>query len=853
MLIKKTSPRRLGVLSFWCACIGLASTLLLSIPARSDDRTYNQTIAIPAAAGSGLKAAADDAAQALRKMTGKDFQIVQEYSHPGIQLLRSSDSQAPGDAVKQLETKGREPFVIRSTKSGLQIIANGDAGLTHGLYFYLDQLGARWFFPNENWTIVPQRADVRLTINRLVEPAFKLRTFFGTGGFGRAGINRFYDLEDRVPKQWADWMRRNRFGGEFSLSGHAGEDFNLRQKATLLAHPEYFAEVNGQRTAFDLGGGKVNLGAKHDVSNPDLVKLFIADRLDKFAGLLKNDPSGFAISVEPADGGGYCNSGPCTQIGSGSISDQVFYLANETAKAVAEKYPGRRVSLLAYGFHAAPPSFDLQPNVFVSLVPYGFNYTGFTPEELVEGWSKKLPELGMYDYWSIPDWAQSLPSFDYLHVPAQKIRFWHAHHVVSFMGESSYSAGAVGIPWYLASRLMWDPQTDVNALLADFYSKAFGPAEAPMKRMLERWSDGFWMIEPELALSFRDLQEARRLAKNESAVMARLDDYGRYLHYLRLWYEFRMNPAKSSAGGGNGPALALTKYMWSIYDSAMVEPFRMTQLMEYRFSKDPELNRVYNLADKNAEGWKNIHQVAHDEIEALLADDAEKYHSLDFERRSFSGESVPLPAELAVKSTNGRPVPMYFFDPVDFDLLVPPGMKSVPLTLGVGRGHPMPMKLYDSNGKKIYEHVVPAESQETFTLPFPQPGRYTLKATGAKVLYCLHIPGGLGFTTRTFRNSQGFPAPRLYFYVPRGSKTVAFYLSYFMVPRIYESDGQELTPRIRNAPGIVVVDVPPGQDGKVWSLGDVRTPQPMSLLNVPSAFAVSPDQLLVPASALKNQ
>jgi hypothetical protein len=846
--MRKSSLRPPGVLGFWCVL--LCFFCLLDAPARSDDRaddkTYNQTIAIPADVSPGLKAGTADAAQTLQKMTGRKFKVVEGYARPGIWLLRSSAPQVANDAAKRLATKGHEPFVIQSTTDGLQIVANGDAGLTHGLYFYLDQLGARWFLPNDNWTIIPQRTDVRLTINRLIEPAFKLRTFTGTGGFGRAGINRFYDLEDRIPNQWADWQRRNRFGGEFSIAGHAGEDFNLRQKKTLLAHPEYLAQVNGKRTPW-------SLIAKPDASNNGLVKLYVADRLDRLAGFLKNDPGYFAISVEPADGGGYCDSGPCTQIGNGSASDQVFYLANETAKAVHEKFPGHDVSLLAYAFHAAPPSFDLQPNVYVLVIPYGFNYTGSTPEELIEQWAAKLPEIGIYDYWSMPDWAQDMPNLDYLHTPAQKIRFWHEHHVVSFSCESSYSAGAVGIAWYLASRLMWDPQTDVNALLSDFYSKAFGPAAEPMKRMLERWTSGFLLTNQELAVSFRDLQEARHLAQKDDAVMARLDDYGRYLEYLRLWYEYSANPAKSSATGANGPALALVKYMWDIYDSAMIEPFRMTQLMNLRYSKDPESTRLYNLTDKNAEGWKNIHQVTHEEIDALVADGVEKYQPLGFETRSYGGDLMLLPPALAVKTTNGQPVPMCFFDPVNFELMVPPGMKSKLLTVSVSRGYPMPLKLYDGHGKKIYEHVVPAESSEKIELPFPQPGRYILKMTGAKVLYTLQIPNGLGFTMQYFLNSQGFPAPRLYFYVPVGATTVAFYLSYPMAPHVYDGDGKEQTPRIKNAPGIVVVDVPPGQDGKVWSFGDLKTPQPLYMLNVPQAFAVSPDQLLVPDSALKNQ
>jgi hypothetical protein len=42
------------------------------------------------------------------------------------------------------------------------------------------------------------------------------------------------ELQDR----WADWQRRNRFGGEFLLAGHSWEAFNLQHRDVLQKHPE---------------------------------------------------------------------------------------------------------------------------------------------------------------------------------------------------------------------------------------------------------------------------------------------------------------------------------------------------------------------------------------------------------------------------------------------------------------------------------------------------------------------------------------------------------------------------------------------------------------------------------------
>jgi hypothetical protein len=83
----------------------------------------------------------------------------------------------------------------------------------------------------------------------------------------------------------------------------------------------------------------------------------------------------------------------------------------------------------------------------------------------------------------------------------------------------------------VAGRLAWDPRSDERALIEEFLTLMFGPARVPMKRMLERWSEGFCLTSHELALSYRDIEEAGRLAKGHPEVEGRVADYGRYVEY----------------------------------------------------------------------------------------------------------------------------------------------------------------------------------------------------------------------------------------------------------------------------------------------------------------------------------
>jgi hypothetical protein len=802
--------------------------------------TYGSHIAVPADAGKDLQASVTDVAGVLQKMTGQAFTVNNEYSGAGILLVKSDAPQASAADRKWLEGKGREPFAIRSADDkNLTITSNGDAGLQHGLYFYLEQLGVRFYFPNDHWTIIPRKQDIALQINRQMAPDFKVRNFFGSGGFGSPnGIDPKLEIKAR----WSQWKARNLLGGEYALGGHSGEAFNLANKATLLQHPEYLAKIDGKYVPW-------SLTAKLNTANPDAVKLYVDWTVERFRKMRATDPHAFAISVDPSDGGGHCNSDECKTIGNGSASDQTFYIANQAAKAVRKEFPDGWVNLYAYNEHAMPPSFALEPNVYVSVIPYAFQTTGLSPAEFIQAWGKKVKRMGIYDYWSIPDWTHDMPSFDYLSTPASKLPFWHDNNIEGFSGESTYSAGAMGIGWYLASRMMWDLKTDQQAVLNDFYDKAFGAARAPMQRMLERWANSFKLTGYELAWSYRDLQEALKLAKTPE-VRARLVDYGRYLEYLRLTLEWQSAPKEEKARALS----TLVDTVWDIYPTAMIHSFREYQLLT---RGDAELRAAY--AKPDAPGWKTVALPTDEEIFSAIEKGVQQYQPLDFTPHKYHGELVPLPD--APPSAGGATPSLFLVGPATLQLEARAGQSTLPLKINVNTNTHVQLK--DAQGKLLFDREVgpqgvfraPEDLQE-LALPLPAAGRYQLiLKTGKNSVIHLQLPRGFLLTLQEFRTGKSLRSPRLYFYVPKGLKTLALYvpdsLPEIMEAHFYDPQGQKIKPATYDGRRVYLVEIPAGQDGKVWSLDNLVTPNSsVEMLNAPQAFALSPDALLVPQDAL---
>ena len=83
--------------------------------------------------------------------------------------------------------------------------------------------------------------------------------------------------------------------------------------------------------------------------------------------------------------------------------DAIFGMANEVAQMLQQEFPGKMVGLYAYNWHSDPPSFELEPNVYVQLT-MGFIKGKYTLDELFELWPRQAKNLGFYDYYSVWRW-----------------------------------------------------------------------------------------------------------------------------------------------------------------------------------------------------------------------------------------------------------------------------------------------------------------------------------------------------------------------------------------------------------------------------------------------------------------
>ena len=330
------------------------------------------------------KETAEELSRWLAQITGGTFTVdtpSTDNRGGAIYLLRADSALVAAADRERLRDKGLEAFNIRGDASRLQIIANDLRGLSHGTCFYLEQLGVRWLLAGANWTVVPKRSDITLTIDRLVEPAFFSRTYGGSGGFYSWVVGRRYtgsaasraSGQSEFELEWTAWSRRLRNGGQ-GLGHATGEAFVSDPKvlAVLKAHPEYLAKIDGvytklyvpaargaghgqyvwDKTAHDYvkaappgtGTHDFNDIAKLNAGNPAAVALY-CDWILQGLREARRRPGGYAIrtvSVEPSDGTGEGNNYEelrAQGVGDGSESDQEFYIANYWRGRCGAEFP----------------------------------------------------------------------------------------------------------------------------------------------------------------------------------------------------------------------------------------------------------------------------------------------------------------------------------------------------------------------------------------------------------------------------------------------------------------------------------------------------------------------------------
>lgn len=800
----------------------------------ADQGQAKLAIVLPANASERTQATGQTLADYLQRISGAEFTVARDGA--GIQLKLAETPPA--------NTYEREAYRLVSTGSGLILEGASELALEHATWDLLYRLGHRQFFPGATWEVIPKSPTLAIAVNAQESPDYaSRRIWYGYGPW------------DYAAEPYRQWCVRNRAVEGIELrTGHAYGALIRSQQAAFDAHPEYYALLKGKRN--------IDGEAKLCIGNPEVLQVAVAYSKDYFA----KNPDAECVSVDPSDGGGWCECELCAKIG--SVSDRALLLAN----TVAEANPGKFVGMYAYSYHSPPPSFDVHPNVIISTAT-AFIKGGSTVDDLIDGWVAKKAKIGIREYYSVHTWDRDLPGaargsrLDYL---AESIPHFHGKGARFLSAESSDNWGCNGLGYYFAARMLWDVEEAKrkDEIVADFLEKAFGPAQEPMKQFYAVIDGGNekarLLPSDQLGRMFAALKEARALAKDDPAVLARLDDLALYGHYVHLFHAYQdaSGPARQSAFE------ELIRHGYRMRGTMMIHAKGLYRDLAAR-DKSVSIPEAAAWTKPEPENpWKSSAPFSKADVDGFVAMGIQQHplKNLDFEPREFATELVSaskiapgLTAKSPGSGNQSRGARSWFTQvesaPAEISLNITGGMIAHYRDRGNVKVQAWKIGGPSATGEietlTAEDASVPPDGQErTVKLKIAEAGTYRIDVDdgrdSTKVTWPDAQPMTWRMTMEDVPNTMFSGRWTLYFYVPEGTPRVGFYLD-TQAGSLDGPDGKSLLSLSGQKGEFVSVAVPEDAGGKLWRFSNVAGKA--ALMNVPPYLALRPEQLLLPIDA----
>ncbi len=479
------------------------------------------------------------------------------------QLGLSTDGFKPGEV--QIATRGNALALFGADQ---KTPGDPDGSIYATTIFLEQQLGCRWLWPGPEGKVLPKRATVRIGEVQYRYAPRILQRKIRPGGYSdrvQAGLDKLgitkeqYDEAQRkvqTGKAEVGWMDWQCLGGSLEL--HAGHAFGDYWTRFGKVHPEWFAmQPNGSRDQ-SLSASRPRLCK----TNAELLDQIAKDKIEALnaqRGPVKS------VSICPNDGGRttFCMCPECKKLdppegrkleflyddASGgrperkyfdyvSLTDRMLVFYNAIAERVTKVHPDALLCADAYSKYSAPPLHGkLHPNVVIRFVPSSWTSESKRGESRADwdAWSKAAAKIFYRPNGLLATRRMGVLCL-FPHRLAEDLRHLVSTGLVATDFDScTHSWAADGLNFYVAARLLWNPDLDVDGLIGDYCRTGFGPAAGPVEQYLRRiealtdeMAQKEWeLIEPYtpavVAELRRLLEEAQRLAGADAEVQARLE------------------------------------------------------------------------------------------------------------------------------------------------------------------------------------------------------------------------------------------------------------------------------------------------------------------------------------------
>lgn len=437
-----------------------------------------------------------------------------------------SEVQNEWDAITGENWDTPYSWVYKYYNSKYDLWATDNKGTMNAVYEFLYDQGIRWYYPGAIGTIIPSKKDIYIKdVNEHIKPDFAMRHY-------ETYFRDYYQIHLHEGELEYQLSLRTNFDEVIGIPIDHGTKLVINRDEVKANHPEYYAIWDGVR----MNGNKYH---------PDLCSEGLFNQQVAYARKIFDVYDVPSVSVSPTDGfwPGVSESSPeclakrtLERGTSGHISDYVWEYVNNVALEVYKTHPDKKILGAAYaGSLLTPEKIDqLAPNVVVYVARWRARF--YDPEyeqkhkDITDAWLEILPSkeiyLREYYIYNRPGGVyESIPVF-FTQAISRDLKFYkgisngeyvevNRNSYDSPLPWDEYAANALNV--YITSRLYWDADQDVNALLDEYYDLFYGPASQEMKAFVEYAEANYGEARnnPKILVNLRNMaMNARAIAGN---------------------------------------------------------------------------------------------------------------------------------------------------------------------------------------------------------------------------------------------------------------------------------------------------------------------------------------------------
>ncbi|MDD4099140.1 MAG: DUF4838 domain-containing protein [Lentisphaeria bacterium] len=458
-----------------------ATAKAADLPPLFDNGKTAWEIRLPAQPTAPEQYAAEELQTTLRKISGAELPIaLTDAIAPGPAIVigtpQSSREIAQHAVTLRLDASASEAIAVKIMDDKLVLAGNQPRAALYAVYSFLrEELACRWFWPGDDGEFLPAMTtwSVPANLDRDFTAVFRYREMTPC------------HLHYHVPTEI--WMARNflnrgsrttdirdRMG---LVRGGGGHRVAVSQKL-FETQPELFSIINGKHDPAGMAGCW---------ANPDFTN-FVVDNIVQYA----RDNNLEHLNVFPADIIPRCECDQCTA--NPDKSSRWFNYYAELITKIRQQLPEMSFGGIAYQEYRPVPDTPVRDLEYVQHCQYSrcyvhpFNHPDCnlnrkTLDEL-NRWREKAP-MGIYGYeFDVFNVPMYLPFWNMLQDEIRLFRDLGIVYMKTELGvkyppnaaRADLKQQAHRVANYLYAQLIWNPDADTDALLADWCQHTYGPA-----------------------------------------------------------------------------------------------------------------------------------------------------------------------------------------------------------------------------------------------------------------------------------------------------------------------------------------------------------------------------------------